>query len=194
MRNKVLVIGGSGLVGNAIAAALQEDYQVIPTAGHHKAENGCCLSAEDPERLLEILEQENPDIVISSIRGDFQAQILFHTELAHRDHSRSGELHHTYSGIMVNVTYAKQIGIYAKYVLDHNLHGIFHIGTLDTVEYFAFEKMICQALDIQSPKFEVKETEPAVFQAVIPARKDIPDDLQMTVDQVLAALRQQIQY
>lgn len=267
MGNKVLLIGGSGLVGKAITAALQVDYQVIPTAGHHEAENGYCLPAEDPERLLEILEQENPDIVISSIRGDFQAQILFHTELAHwltgkdkrllyvstvnvfdgdlsrprteedspspesdygifkrdceamlgeslgdrliifrpatvwdfdcprvrqlRDHSRSGELHHTYSGIMVNVTYAKQIGTYAKYVLDHNLHGIFHIGTSDTVDYFTFEKMICQALDIKSLKFEVKETEPAVFQAVLSMRKDIPDDLQMTVEQVLAALRQQ---
>lgn len=267
MENKVLLIGGSGLVGKAIAAALQKDYQVIATAGHHETERGYCLPAEKPERLLEILERENPDIVISSIRGDFHAQILFHTKLAHwlagkdkrllyvstvnvfdgdlsrprtekdspspesdygifkrdceamlseslgnrliifrpatvwdfdcprvrqlKSHSCSGELHHTYSGIMVNVTYAKQIGTYARYVLDNNLGGIFHIGTTDTVDYFTFEKMVCETLDIKPPKFEVKETRPAVFQAAIPARKDIPDDLHMTVEQVLATLRQQ---
>ena len=270
MRNKVLLIGGSGLVGKAIAAALQKDYQVISTAGHHEPENGYCLPAENPEQVLDILEQENPDIVISSIRGNFQAQILFHTELAHwltgkdkrllyvstvnvfdgdlsrprteedspspesdygifkrdceamldkalgsrliifrpatvwdfdcprvrqlKSHSSSGELHHTYSGIMVNVTYAKQIGTYAKYILDNNLRGIFHIGTTDTVDYFTFEKMICETLDIKPPKFEVNEAGPAVFQAVIPARKEIPDDLQMTVKQVLTALRKQKSY
>lgn len=270
MGNKVLLIGGSGLVGKAIAAALQEDYQVISTAGHHEPENGYCLPVENPERLLQILERENPDIVTSSIRGNFQAQIRFHAELAHwlkgkdkrllyvstvnvfdgdlsrprteedppspesdygifkRDcetmlseslgnqliifrpatiwdfdcprvrqlnsHSCSGELHHTYSGIMVNVTYAKQIGTCAKYVLDRNLGGIFHIGTTDTVDYFTFEKMICETLDIKPPKYEVKETSPAVFQAVIPARKDIPDDLQMTIEQVLKALKQQKQH
>lgn len=267
MGNKVLLIGGSGLVGKAIAAALQKNYQVISTAGHHEPENGYCLPVENPERLLEILEREDPDIVISSIRGNFQAQIWFHAELAHwltgkdkrllyvstvnvfdgdlsrprteedppspesdygifkrdceamlseslgnrliifrpatvwdfdcprvrqlKSHSCSEELHHTHSGIIVNVTYAKQIGTYAKYVLDHNLGGIFHIGTTDTVDYFTFEKMICETLDIKPPKFEVKETRPTAFQAVIPARKDIPDDLQLTVEQVLAALRQQ---
>lgn len=267
MGNKVLLIGGSGLVGKAIASALQKDYQIISTAGHHKTENGYCLPVEYPARLLEILERENPDIIISSIRGDFQAQIIFHSELAHwlaekdkrllyvstvnvfdgdlsrprteedppspesaygifkldceamlseslgnrliifrpsivwdfncprvrqlKDHSYSEELHHTHSGIMVNVTYAKQIGTYAKYVLDHNLRGIFHIGTTDIADYFAFEKMICEALDIKPPKFEVTETKPAVFQTAIPARKDIPEDLQMTVEQVLTALRQQ---
>ena len=270
MGNKVLLIGGSGLVGKAIAAALQKDYQVIAAAGHHEPENGYCLPVENPERLLEILERENPDIVISSVRGDFQTQILFHAELAQwltgkdkrmlyvssanvfdgdlsrprteedspspesdygifkRDcetmfgkslgnqliifrpstvwdfdcprvrqlkiHSCSGELHHTHSGIIVNVTYAKQIGTCAKYVLNNNLRGIFHIGTMDTVDYFTFEKMICETLDIKPPKFEVKETSPAVFQAVIPARNDIPDDLQMTVEQVLEALKQQKQH
>lgn len=266
MRNRVLLIGGSGLVGQAAAAALRKDYQVIPTAGHHEIENGCCLRAEDPERLLEILERENPEIVISSIRGNYQAQMTFHAELAgwlagkdkrllyvstanvfdgdlsrpwteddppmpesdygifkrdceemlkkslgnqliifrlpavwspdcprvHQleEHSRSGELHHTYAGDMVNIAYTKQIGDYAKYVLDHDLRGVFHVGTTDIVDYFVFEKMVCEALNIKPPKFAAEAAEPAAFQAVIPARKDIPDDLQMTVEQVLSALKQ----
>lgn len=79
-------------------------------------------------------------------------------------HSRNGEPYHTYPNYTINVTLAKQIGEYAKYVLDHNLHGIFHVGTTDTVA----EK---------------------VSLAIFPSRKEIPDDLQMTVSNVLSALK-----
>lgn len=266
MNNKVLLIGASGLVGQAIASALRKDYQVIPTAGHHEAEHGYRLRADEPQRLLEILEQENPDIVISSIREDYQAQLAFHAELAgwlagkdkrllyvstanvfdgnlshpwteydppapesdyglfKRDceamlreslgdqliifrlstvwdfdcprvrqlkcHSRSGEFHRTYSGDLINITYTKQIGAYAEYVLGHDLRGIFHVGTTDTVDYFSFEKMVCEILSIEPPKFEIHKADPVAFQAVIPARKDIPNGLQMTVEAVLAAMKQ----
>lgn len=262
---KVLLIGGSGLVGQAISAALYNSCQVIPTAGHHEMENGYRLSVDDAEQLLGILERENPGTVISSIQGDYQAQMIFHSKLANwlagkekrllyistanvfdgnlsrpwteadtpmpksdygvfkRDceamlskllrkqlaifrlstvwdfncpriqqletDSHSGKSHCTYSGIMVNITYAKQIGIYAKYVLEHDLHGIFHVGTTDTVDYFDFEKKICETLGIKPPNFVAEAVETKAFQAVIPGRKEIPNNLQMTVAQVLAALK-----
>ncbi len=261
---KVLLIGGSGLVGQTVSAALQDSCQVIPTAGHHEMGNGYRLSVDNTEQLLEILERENPETVISSIRGNYQAQMIFHSKLANwlagkdkrllyistanvfdgdlsqpwtetdtpmpesdygvfkRDceamlskllgnqlaifrlatvwdfncpriqqlvaHSHSGKPHCTYPGNMVNITYAKQIGIYAKYVLEHDLHGVFHVGTTDTVDYFDFEKMICETLGIKPPNFVAESVETKAFQAVIPGRKEIPNNLQMTVVQVLAAL------
>ena len=89
-------------------------------------------------------------------------------------HSRSGEAHHVWQGDAVNVTLAKQIGDYAKYVLAHGLRGIFHVGTTDVVDHFAFEEMVCRALGIAPPEFEVEKVMPQAFQAVIPARKEIP--------------------
>lgn len=265
MKKKILLLGGSGLVGRAMDAALREDYQIIPATGHHKAENGYQLAAEEPERLVEILNQENPEIVISAIRGDYQAQLIFHAALAdwlaERDrrllyvstanvfdgdlsrpwteadppaaksvygvfkqaceqllleklgvrriifrpafvwapgcprirelesHSRNGEVHRTYQGNAVNITLARQAGDYAKYVLDHDLRGIFHVGTMDMVDYFAFEKMVCETLRITPPRFAVETAETQAFQAVIPKRREIPDTLQMTVSQVLGALK-----
>ena len=59
-----------------------DNYQIVPTAGHHDPENGYRLTAEEPNKLAEILTLEKPDIVISSIRGNFQAQINFHKALA----------------------------------------------------------------------------------------------------------------
>lgn len=223
------------------------------------------MTAEEPDKLVEILTHENPEIVISSIRGNYQAQMNFHKILAgwladkkkrllyistanvfdgnlskpwtekdpaipksdygsfKRDcetmlekllgdrltilrlaavwsvdcprvrklvlHSRNREPYHTYPNYTINVTLAKQIGEYAKYVLDHNLHGIFHVGTTDTVNYFSFEKMVCEALNIKLPQFVTETAAEEVSFAILPSRTEIPDDLQMTVSDVLSALR-----
>lgn len=265
MKKKVLLIGGSGLVGQAVAEALGDDYQMIPTAGHHDPENGYRLTAEEPNKLVEILNREGPDIVVSSIHGNYQAQTSFHKALADRLaekkkrllymstanvfdgnlsqpwseddppmpksdygsfkrdceamlsrllgdqliifrlaavwsfdcprvqqlklHSQNRAPHCTYPNYMINVTLAKQIGGYAKYVLDHDLHGIFHIGTTDMVDYFSFEKMVCRALNIEFPQFVTEAAAEKVFFAVLPSRTEIPDDLQMTVSDVLSALK-----
>ena len=82
MKKKVLLIGGSGLVGQAVAEALEDEYQIILTAGHHEPENGYRLAAEEADKLAEILIREEPDIVVSSIRGNYRAQMSFHKTLA----------------------------------------------------------------------------------------------------------------
>ena len=104
-------------------------------------------------------------------------------------HSRNKEPYCTYPNYMINVTLAKQIGNYAKYVLDNNLCGIFHVGTTDTVNYFSFEKMVCEALKIDPPQFVVETEGEKVSFAILPARKDIPNDLQMTVSDVLSSIK-----
>lgn len=260
----ILLLGSTGLVGRALAGGLRKDCRVVPAAGHDQPEGGYCLPVEEPGRLVEVLEKENPEIVISSLRGNFQAQMAFHETLADwlagkdkrllyvstanvfdgdlsrpwteqdppcpeseygvfkrdceamlgkklRDrllifrlpsvwaagcprirqleaHSRSGEPHRTYQGNAVNVVLARQIADYAKHALGHNLHGVFHVGTTDTVDYSAFERMVCAALGIAPPAFEIEETGWQAYQAVLPARQDIPDALKMTVAQALEAL------
>lgn len=265
MKKKVLLLGANGLVGQAFAAALGEDDQIIPAAGHSAPEGGYRLPAEEPERLAEVLSREAPEIVISSMRGDFRRQMAFHAALADwmagrearllyvstanvfdgdlsrpwteadtprpessygvfkrdceamleeklgerliifrlpavwspdcprlrllKEHSRSGAPHHTWRGDAVNVVLAEQIGNYARYVLAHDLRGIFHVGTRDTVDHFAFEKMVCETLGVREPAFEIEETGMEAYQAVLPGRKEIPEAMQMTVAQVLEGLR-----
>ncbi len=265
MKEKVLLLGANGLVGRAVAAALREDYQIIPAAGHGTPEGGYCLPVEVPGRLAEVLELEAPEIVISSVRGHFGQQMAFHEALAERlagsgarllyvstanvfdgdlsrprrevdeptpeseygvfkrdceamleerlgerlsvfrlpsvwsedcprlrmleRHSRSGEPHHTWRGDTVNVALARQVGDWARYVLGHGLRGIFHVGTTDMADYFAFEKMVCEALGIPEPVFEIEEVGWEAYQAVLPGREEIPEELQMTVAQVLESLR-----
>lgn len=264
MKQKVLLIGGNGFVGNAIKNSLEQDYQVVITAGHHEIKDGYQLAVEDTDALLTVLDKEKPDVVISSIRGDFDAQFRFHETLADwlkgkskrllfvstanvfdgdmsqpwtedaqpnpksdygkykrdcekmladrlpnyliifrpcgvwapecpriqqlRKYSSTGEPMVTYPKDYVNVTLTQQIADYAKYVLDHNLRGIFHVGSVDTVDYHEFQKMVCNLLKIKLPVFEPVDIPEKVYQAVIPTRKEIPDTLQLTVSQVLNAL------
>lgn len=265
MKKRALLLGATGLVGRAAAGRLEEDYQIIPAAGRCAPENGYCLPVEAPEALKEVLLREDPDVVISSVRGDYPAQITFHRALAEwlagkdkrllymstanvfdgrltqpwteadppapasdygvfkrdceamlgrllgeqltvfrlaavwspgcprvrqlRRSSESGEPHPTYPGYTINVTLADQIGDYARYVLSRELHGIFHVGTTDTVNYAAFEEMVCRALHIPPPVFAPEPAEEEAFLAVLPARGEIPADLQMTVSHVLSALK-----
>ena len=265
MREKVLLIGGNSLVGKSIVSGLGDNYQIIPTAGHYVPKNGHQLMIEEPNKLVEILAQENPEIVISSIRGNYQSQMSFHKALADwlavkkkrllyistanvfdgnlskpwtehdlpipesdygsfkRDcetmlgkvlenqliifrlaavwstdcprvqqlklYSRNKEPYRTYPNYRVNVTPAKQIGNYAKFVLDNNLHGIFHVGTIDTVNYFSFEKMVCETLKIDMPQFVTETEDKEVCFAILSARKEIPNNLQMTVTDVLSTLK-----
>lgn len=102
-------------------------------------------------------------------------------------HSRSGEPYHTYPNYRINITFTQQIGRYAKYVLDHDLHGIFHVVTTDMVNYFSLEKLACEALKIKPPRFVTETAAEEATLAILPSRKEIPDDLQMTVSDVLSA-------
>ncbi len=78
---KILVLGGTGFVGKAIVDNLKDQNEIVVTSGHHEVEHGYICPVENPEKLLNILNTEKPDIVISSLDGNFDAQIIFHEEL-----------------------------------------------------------------------------------------------------------------
>ena len=88
----------------------------------------------------------------------------------------------------MNVTLARQVGDFTKYVLDRLLRGVFHVGTTDMVDYFTFEKLVCKALGIREPAFEIAESGMETYQAALPARSEIPEALRPTVAEVLERL------
>lgn len=262
---KILMFGGTGLVGTAVCQALLANdpagWQVVATAAHQKPSSGWQLTAQQTERLLMILKRENPDIVISSMRGDFSNQMQFHGVLADwlsktgkkliffstanvfdgdlsRPHwetdrpvpasaygiykrdcetmlqaklpgqlailrlsavwgpecsrldrlltaGRTGEPVPTHHGIQVNISTTEQIGAFTNYVLEQELTGIFHVGTSDMIDYWEFERRVCETARIPVPAF-APETHPSPsFQAVLPSRSEIPDSLTRTVAQAL---------
>lgn len=83
---KILVLGASGFIGKTLCEALSSDNEVYGTYCNNKNKpEGTMMVKFDvanENQLINILETVEPDIVISSLRGDFNNQIKAHRTLA----------------------------------------------------------------------------------------------------------------
>lgn len=83
--NKILIIGASGFIGNAIYKELLSYYDVYGTYCHQSGtfENNQVFFHYDVQEdsLGSILYNVNPDVVISSLRGEFDGQFRAHQQL-----------------------------------------------------------------------------------------------------------------
>lgn len=94
---KLLILGASGLVGKAIAKECLDVFDVYGT--YFSSETNLTddkqfqLNIEDEETIREILNVVQPDIVVSSLRGDYDDQLKFHRNLAEELKNRASILY-----------------------------------------------------------------------------------------------------
>lgn len=85
---KIVVLGGSGLVGNALIKEMNRDkeFELYGTYAKNPVADGenryFPLDVEDIRTLYGILDLIKPQIVVSCLRGDFDKQLILHVELA----------------------------------------------------------------------------------------------------------------
>lgn len=91
----------------------------------------------------------------------------------------------TLKNIYVNYTTNQQIAEWILFILEHGLTGIFHIGTKDIGEYIEFQKELIQRFQWEQPNFEVTEFPQKLIQVVLSSRNDIPEELQLSIQDVL---------
>lgn len=101
------------------------------------------------------------------------------------DASQNHQVINTYKNIFVNYTTDKFMARWILYILNHDLSGIFHIGSKDTSDYYAFQVRLMKALKLELPPFNTKEETVVQYQAVLPSRKEIPASLQYYVSDVI---------
>lgn len=101
----------------------------------------------------------------------------------------SGEVLDIAGNIEFNYTPVIQIAECLWYILENDLSGIFQVGTKDTCEYSEFIKQLTQAIDIPKPELEIEYMEEKSYQAVIPAREEIPDEMQMKIENAIMYLK-----
>jgi dTDP-4-dehydrorhamnose reductase len=84
-RKKILILGGSGFLGNAIYKELCNYYNTFGTYNHTKNpfQNNRQFFEYNIEEddIFEILEAVKPHIIISAVRGNFAAQIVAHQHI-----------------------------------------------------------------------------------------------------------------
>jgi dTDP-4-dehydrorhamnose reductase len=84
---RVLILGASGYAGRAIVQRLEEAHQVYGTyhtqAKQYRDNNKMFqYRLEDTDILKSILNRVQPQIIISSLTGDFQLQLAAHHQIA----------------------------------------------------------------------------------------------------------------
>lgn len=101
---------------------------------------------------------------------------------------RDGRTVQTYENLSVNYTTDTQVARWTSFILEHDLRGVFHVGTRDTSDYTAFFNRLSQRLGLPRPEYDVERNGTPAYQAVLPGRTEIPPRLQMSVDDVLFCL------
>lgn len=96
---RILILGGSGLVGKALINEISEynEFEVYATYFQNPVllnkNRGCRLNIEDASSINEILNSIKPHIVISCLRGDFLKQLNLHIETAEYLRENGGKLY-----------------------------------------------------------------------------------------------------
>ena len=82
---KILILGGSGFIGNAIYKELCNYFDTYGTychAGNSFSTNKQFIQYNlEEDDIVEILESVKPQIIISALRGNFAAQVIAHEHL-----------------------------------------------------------------------------------------------------------------
>tara|TARA_R110002049_G_scaffold39786_1_gene122079 strand:- start:284 stop:1114 length:831 start_codon:yes stop_codon:yes gene_type:complete len=110
-KNKILIIGASGFIGNAIYKELCAFYDTYGTycfTEKEFKENGQFFEYDvEQTDIYELLERIKPDYIISAIRGNFTAQVLAHQHIV--------EYISTYKCKLLYLSSANVFDAYSKY-------------------------------------------------------------------------------
>ena len=94
---KLLIIGASGLVGKALAKKCENEFDIYGTyftsATNLNVNKQFRMSIQDGEELKKILNNVEPDIVISCLHGDYDQLLEFHRLLAEELKNRNSLLY-----------------------------------------------------------------------------------------------------
>lgn len=96
---KVLVLGGSGLVGKAIITEINKYKQFETYASYFQSpiplnqNRSVKLNIEGLDNINSILNTVKPEIIISCLRGDFDKQLILHTKISEYLKKSNGRLY-----------------------------------------------------------------------------------------------------
>lgn len=129
-KHRILILGASGYLGNALYKELCPYFKSFgtyrtPKKEYEKNKQFFNYVVEEDD-VYEILEATKPTIIISALRGDFNAQTIAHQHIA--------EYALTHSSKIIFLSSANAFDAYSKYpsyeqdkTLSHSIYGHFKI-------------------------------------------------------------------
>lgn len=97
--NKILILGGSGLVGKALIGEMNKYNEFEVYATYHKnpaplnENRNFKLNIEDVNSMNNLLDTVKPQSIISCLRGDFDKQLTLHTSIIEYLRETGGRLY-----------------------------------------------------------------------------------------------------
>ena len=129
-KHRVLILGASGFIGNAIYRELCSYFRTFgtyrtPKSEFDKNQHFFQFNVEEDD-VYEILKATKPSIIISALRGDFHAQTIAHQHLAEYVLENDAKI--------IFLSTANVFDAYSKYpsyemdkTLSHSIYGHFKI-------------------------------------------------------------------
>ncbi|TYB73180.1 sugar nucleotide-binding protein [Bizionia myxarmorum] len=129
-KHRILILGASGFIGNAIYKELCSYFKTYgtyrtPKPEFEKNQHFFHYDLEEDD-VFEILEIVKPTIIISALRGDFNAQVIAHSHIA--------QYVQMYKSKLLFLSSANVFDSYSKYpsyetdkTLSHSVYGHFKI-------------------------------------------------------------------
>lgn len=112
---KVLVLGATGLVGNAIVNELKQEYMLYTTYCNNEPfekDNSYRIDIDEINDIVTLINDIKPHIVISCLRGDFEKQLVFHTVVAQQLKRYNGKLYYCSTTNVFDYSFDK---VYTEY-------------------------------------------------------------------------------
>lgn len=268
-KHRILILGASGFLGHTLYKELHGYYNTFgtyrtATKDLYKNQHFFHYNMEEDD-LYDILNAVKPTIIISTLRGDFSAQIIIHTHLIQyitnhntklifissanvfdayskfpsyeNDKTLSTSIYghfkikienmllrlpkqkytiirlpmvfgaqsprmqeiklflkekipiEVFPNLIMNVALHSKITQQIHYVINRNIHGIFHLGSTDLVYHDDFIKEITLKLKAEKALFkQVFTTNDDRYLAVLPKDNLLPKHLQLTSKDILTEL------
>jgi len=129
-KNRILIIGASGFLGEAIYKELCSYFRTFGTYrtdnfSYDKNQHYFQYNIEEDD-IYEILEIIKPTIILSAVRGNFSAQVIVHSHLA--DYVKTTKARLIYlSSANVFDAYSKFPSYELDKTLSHSMYGHFKI-------------------------------------------------------------------
>lgn len=93
-----------------------------------------------------------------------------------------------YENIYMNYVTDEQIARWILYIIKNDLQGVFHVGSSDICEYIQFREKLRKRLQLVEPLYTIERFEEKSYQVVLPNRQEIPNFLQIKIDDIIETL------
>lgn len=90
--------------------------------------------------------------------------------------------------LYINIATDEQIAGYVSHIVNTGAAGIFHVGTDDCILHHELVRRIGEKLHLQNISAAMEDEEKEEYMVLFSNREDIPDELKLTVEQVIESI------